>query len=298
VTRKGREDDDPLERSVRPRGPVELGDDVPAAPFLRPKQRTKVRRARRGPLGRSLLALHGAAIVVIAGVVLWVGYSRVMASRSLRVTRVEVRGGHFLSQGEVRELLGPAVGENILSLNIEDLKKRLRASPWVADAAVQRTLPDTLRVEIVERTPVALAEIDRLYLMDDTGTLIELYGPRTAGFDLPVVRGLGGLGPDEREERARRVAALLTDLGELATELSEVRADPSGDLEAVLRSGEVLRLGAPPYRKRFMTFLGLRGQLRLRVPEAEFFDLRFRDRIYARERVVAAPAAVGPAAVQ
>jgi hypothetical protein len=60
----------------------------------------------------------------------------------------------------------------------------------------------------------------------------------------------------------------------------------------------VLHLGAPPYRKRFMTFLGLRGQLRLRVPGAEFFDLRFRDRIYARERVVAAPAGAVPAAVQ
>ena len=66
----------------------------------------------------------------------------------------------------MRELLGPAVGENILGLDIDALKARLRASPWVADATVSRTLPDTLRVEIHERVPLALAEVERLYLMD------------------------------------------------------------------------------------------------------------------------------------
>jgi cell division protein FtsQ len=222
----------------------------------------------------------------MAIVLLWFGYTRVMASERLKVSRVEVRGGHFLSEGEVRELLGPAVGENILSLDIDDLKKRLRASPWVADASVARSLPDTLRVSIDERAPVALAEIDQLYVMDGSGALIELHGPRTAAFDLPVVRGLGGLGPDERRERARRVTALLADLGELGAEMSEIKVDDSGDLEAVLRSGEVVRLGAPPYRKTFTTFLGLRQQLRVRCPGAEYFDLRFRDRIYAKERAL------------
>lgn len=273
-----------LDDEVPTRGPSELGEEKPEPPFLRPRQRTRARRPRRGPLGRSLLAFHVAAIAAIALVVCWIGYSRVMASERLRVSRVEVRGGRFLSEGEVRELLGPAVGENILGLDIDSLKQRLRASPWVADAAVQRTLPDTLRVEIDERAPVALAEIDRLYLMDGDGTLIELYGPRTATFDLPVVRGLAGLGPDQRRERARRVTTLLADLQELGAELSEVRVEDDGELEAILRSGEVVRLGAPPYRARFMTFLGLRGQLRTRCPDAEYFDLRFRDRIYAKER--------------
>jgi cell division septal protein FtsQ len=290
------DDDDLPARSIpRARGPVELGDEREEPPFLRPRQRTRVRRQRRGPIARSMVAVNVAAVGLVAVVLSWLGYSRVMASPRLRVTHVEVRGGHFLSEGEVRELLGPAVGENILSLDIDDLKTRLRKSPWVADATVQRSLPDTLRVEIDERAPVALAEIDLLFLMDADGALIELYGPRTAAFDLPVVRGLAGLEPDERRERARRVAVLLADLDELSTELSEIRVEPSGDIEAVLRSGEVVRLGAPPYKKTFLTFLGLRGQLRVRCPEAEFFDLRFRDRIYAKQRAALAPTAIVPA---
>jgi cell division protein FtsQ len=253
-------------------------------PFLRPPRRTRVRQRRRGWTYRTILALQlgGALALVLA--VLWAGYSKVMASERLRVGRVEVKGSRFLSEGEVRELLGPAVGENILGLDIERLKSRLRASPWVADATVKRALPDTLQVEIRERVPLALAEVDRLYLMDGEGMLIEIYGPRTAGFDLPIVRGLAGIDGEARRDRARRAGALLADLAELGAEVSEVRVLDSGDLRLVLRGpGEVVIMGAPPYRSKFVTFLALRHDLDERCPRAEYFDLRFRDRIYAKE---------------
>jgi cell division septal protein FtsQ len=249
-------------------------------------------------MSRMVLALNFLAVLSLGTCVMWRGYSRVMASDRLKVARLDVRGGHFLSEGEVRELLGPAVGENILSLDINALKQRLRASPWVEGANVQRSLPDTIRVDIEERQPVALAEIDRLYLMDAGGSLIEMYGPRTASFDLPIVRGLGGLGLEERCSRARRVAALLSDLGELGAEVSEVSADSSAGLDVVLRGGEVLHLGEPPFRKKFETFLTLRPSLHERCPQAEFFDLRFRDRIYVQERQGALVPALTPDAVR
>ena len=265
------------------------------APFLRPARRARVRIRRRGWTHRAVLALQigGALVAALSG--LWAGYAKVMASERLRVARVEVRGGHFLSEGEVRELLGPAVGENILNLDIEALKARLRASPWVADATVSRTLPDLVRVEIHERVPLALAEMDRLYLMDGDGALIDIYGPRTAGFDLPIVRGLARVDGETRRDHAARAGALLRDLGELAGEISEVEVEPSGDLRVVLRgAGEVVRMGPPPYRSRFVTFLGLRQELRERCPRAEYFDLRFRGRIYAKEPAEAGAAPPAP----
>jgi cell division protein FtsQ len=234
-------------------------------------------------------------VVGVAG--LWAGYGRVMASDHLKVARVDVTGSHFLSEGEVRELLGPAVGRNILSLDLVELQKRLEGSPWVADAIVRRTLPDTLQVEIRERVPLALAEMGRLFLMDSEGTLIDIYGPRTAGFDLPIVRGLEGTDAGARRGRAERAGALLKDLGDLESEVSEVSVDPSGDLRLVLRGqGEVLLMGSPPYRPRLMTFLSLRKELAERCPRAEYFDLRFRDRIYAKPAVPETkPAAAVPA---
>jgi cell division septal protein FtsQ len=213
----------------------------------------------------------------------WAGFSRVMASERLKVSRVDVSGTRFLSEGEVRELIGPAVGRNILVLDLRALQKRLQSSPWVADAVVRRTLPDTIEVQVRERHPLALAEMDRLFLMDSEGTLIDIYGPRTQGFDLPIVRGLKGTDGDARKARAERAGALLMDLGDLENEVSEVEVEASGDMRVVLKGdGEVLLMGPPPYRERLQTFLSLRKELQERCPHTDYFDLRFRDRIYAK----------------
>jgi cell division protein FtsQ len=260
------------------------------SPFLRPRRRTRVRPRRRGFATRALLALQVLAVALLAVVGAWTAWQKVFASDRLRVGRLEVRGSHFLSEGEVRELVGAAVGESILALDIEALKAHLRSSPWVADATVTRALPDTVRVEIRERVPLALAELDRLYLMDEDGGLIDIYGPRTGAFDLPIVRGLVGVEEESRRDRARRAGALLADLAELGSEISEVYVEPSGDLRVVLRSpGEVLLFGDPPYRQRLVTFLSLRRDLAERVPDAEHFDLRFRGRIFAKRPAVPPP---------
>ena len=90
----------------------------------------------------------------------WTGYARVMASEKLKVTQVMVRGQHFLSEGEVRQLMGASIGENILTVDLDALKHRLRGSPWVADATVRRTLPDTLHVEIKDKKYSDMANSD------------------------------------------------------------------------------------------------------------------------------------------
>jgi len=278
----------PESQPAFPQGPI----DPPAeeSPFLRPRRRARVRSRRRGVAARALLAAQVAAVGLLAVAGAWTAWQRVFASDRLRVGKLEVRGSHFLSEGEVRELASPAVGENILALDIDGLKGRLRASPWVADATVTRALPDTVRVQIHERVPLALAELERLYLMDEDGGLIDVYGPRTGAFDLPIVRGLLGVEEESRRDRARRAGALLADLAELGSEISEVYVEPSGDLRVVLRgAGEVLLFGEAPYRQRLVTFLSLRRDLAERAPGAEHFDLRFRGRIFAKM-----PAAVPP----
>jgi cell division septal protein FtsQ len=221
---------------------------VDDTPFLRPERRTRVRQRRRGWTYRTILALQLGAALLIAVSAVWTGYSKVMASERLRVGKVEVRGGHFLSEGEVRELLGPAVGENILSLDIEGLKARLRASPWVADATVSRNLPDTVRVEIRERVPLALAEMERLYLMDGDGALIDIYGLRTAGFDLPFVRGLAHVAAEARRERAGRAGAPARRRRAGGRDLRGRGGGLGRPAHRPARAREVVRMGAPPCR--------------------------------------------------
>ena len=252
-------------------------------PFFRPARLSKSRREKRSGLKRLFLALQIAAALAAIVVGGFLVTERFAIPNRFRITSIEVKGNHFLSEGEVREMLGPAMGENLLSANLEGLRSNLAASPWVGGAIVRRKLPDTLMVSVTERFPIALAEAEQLYVMDASGELIDLLGPRTAGFDLPIIRGLGGVSTEVRRDRARRASVLLEDLGELSGEVSEISVDRAGDLMVVLKGdGSVLKLAEPPYQKRVLSFLALRQKLRERCPDAEYFDLRFKDRIYAK----------------
>jgi cell division protein FtsQ len=252
-------------------------------PFFRPARLSRAKREKRSGWRRLFIGIQIGAAVCAAMVAAYLLTERFAIPNRFRIASIEVKGNKFLSEGEVREMLGPAIGGNLISADLDGLRANLAASPWVGGAIVRRKLPDTLTVDVTERFPIALAETDQLYVMDSSGELIDLLGPRTAGFDLPIIRGLGGVSVEVRRDRARRASALLEDLGDLSTEVSEISVDRSGDLMVVLRGdGSVLKLAEPPYRKRVLSFLALRQKLRERCPDAEYFDLRFKDRIYAK----------------
>ncbi len=253
------------------------------APFFRPERLSRVRRTRRAGWKRAFIGLQVGAAVCAGMVGLFLLTERFAIPNRFRIASIEVTGNHFLSEGEVREMLGPALGGNLFSADLEALRSNLAASPWVGGAVVRRKLPNALQVDVTERFPIALAEADQLYVMDGSGELIDLLGPRTASFDLPILRGLSGVSVEVRRDRARRANILLEDLGDLSGEVSEISVERSGDLRVVLRGdGSVLKLADPPYRKRVLSFLALRQKLRERCPDAEYFDLRFKDRIYAK----------------
>ena len=100
-------------RQTRLRMPVAASalatEPASASPFLRPKKRTAARRRRRGALTGAALALQVAGVLLAAGTASWSAYVHIMASPRLQVARVDVRGSRFLSDGEVRELIGEAV---------------------------------------------------------------------------------------------------------------------------------------------------------------------------------------------
>lgn len=59
-------------------------------------------------------------------------------------------------------------------LDLAALRDELLTLPWVADARVSRQLPDTLRIDIVERQEHAvLAKPDHLVLIDAKGNVLE-----------------------------------------------------------------------------------------------------------------------------
>ena len=107
--------------------------------------------------------------------------ARVAADAGFRVRHVRVTGTERMNELAVYERALAQKDQPMPLLDLEALRAELLALPWVSDARVSRQLPDTLRIDIVERREHAvLAKPDRLVLIDAEGQVLEPISPAKA----------------------------------------------------------------------------------------------------------------------
>ena len=148
-------------------------------------------RRRVGAWWRNKSMLSGVAAVLIvasgaSGTWLWqsgwiektadsVKWKLIAASANigLKVNEVLVTGRDETSRERLLEAVRLVRGAPILAFDPNQVRKRVEALPWIKSATVQRLLPDTVVVRIVERQPLALWQHDGQFsLIDHNGTII------------------------------------------------------------------------------------------------------------------------------
>ena len=111
----------------------------------------------------------------------------------LRVEQVEITGLKRMDRMTVYAIAleDKQNRTSMLAVDLPAIRDRLLRYGWIADAHVSRRLPDTLLIDIVERTPAAVWQ-DRgeLTLIDKDGVLLEPVQPNAIP-NLPLVIGPG-----------------------------------------------------------------------------------------------------------
>lgn len=262
-----------------------------AAPADRRFRRAHVKPAHRRRRWRSLVApaLKSGAVGALIVYGAYRGSSVVAHARVLQIDRIVVRGNERLSRGEVLAVLSGLRGENLMWTDLDAWRRRLLASPWVRDAALRRSLPSTVEVVVLERQPIGIGRIGgEMFLVDDRGVVIDQYGPQYADLDLPIIDGLsappgGGMTDEGRAELAARVIAALRAKPEIARRLSQVDVSDLHNASVILAGDSaVIELGEDQFLPRLQSYLELASALRERVPDIDYVDLRFDERIYVR----------------
>jgi cell division protein FtsQ len=179
-----------------------------------------IRPRRRMPRNLRRVALLGAPLALLAGVsagALLSGWSQgrtsnqasdsaliaLTGSLGLVVSDIEVEGRATTDTATILAALDAHAGTPILAISPARAKEQLEALPWVRSAAIERRLPGTIYVRLVERKPLAVWQHDsKLELIDRDGTVIPVTDLSRFA-NLPTV--VGG-------DAARRGAAELIDL--------------------------------------------------------------------------------------
>jgi cell division protein FtsQ len=142
------------------------------------------------------------AVALAAGLV-WLFYF----SSVLAVAGATVSGAPGADALQVRRAAQVPVGTPLAAADLGAVTARVERLPIVKSADVSRSWPDRVRIDVTERTPVALVARGGAYsAVDEHGVLFRRYARRPAG--LPVVR-MGPRAQSDALAEAAQVASVL-----------------------------------------------------------------------------------------
>ena len=195
--------------------PELLADEEPR--YLRRQKPLEIRRKKFGgrswPFYRRVLVL---SVVGAAGVTAAVGGARFLLYSPqmllLKPDQIELLGNHIVSREAVVQQFVRDRNRSVLRIPLDVRRSQLEQLPWVESASVQRILPNRLRVELTERTPIAfLRNGTELALIDAHGVILDR--PEGEGLHFPIVTGLPENMPrDERERRMQIYQEFMKDI--------------------------------------------------------------------------------------
>ncbi len=231
--------------------------------------------------------------------------------------QIHLTGNHYVEAASVLEIFAADRNHSVLRIPLEERRRQIEALPWVAHATVRRALPNTLQVQITERTPIAfLRQGSSLSLIDIDGVILQK--PLRDNFHFPVVKGIVGDTPlDDREERMHLFAGFMQGMESArpgaSNQVSEIDLSDDHDLIATLTGVQpelvdsaipttdsaaplLVHFGDGNFETKYQTLLEKIGEVRAKVGALESVDLRFDGELIANPETAAVPPQPAPKA--
>jgi cell division protein FtsQ len=268
-----------------------LAEDEPK--YLRRQKPVEIRKRKFSrkawPLYRRVLV--GGIAALMAGFALYGATTYLLFSPDVLLRgadQIEIQGSRYVPADAITEKFSADMGRSVVRVPLTERREALESLAWVEEAHVQRVLPNRIRVEIAERTPVAFLRTGSdLSLVDAQGVLLDR--PVDGEFHFPVVGGIGESMP--REERAKRMglyAQFMKEIEEVQPgaedHVSEADLSDAADLRVTLTglgtaAGNarpiLVHFGDSDFGNRYHLLAGNIDQWRASAGSVDSVDLRF-----------------------
>lgn len=261
--------------------------------YLRRQKPVGIRKRKFGgktwPLYRRILVV--ATVVLAGGLVVYGAGHFLLYSPSVMLDRpdqLQIEGNRFVTRDAVVGKFAADMGHSVIFVPLQERRAALEALPWVEQARVLRVLPDLIRVEITERTPLAFLRTgDELSLVDANGVVLER--PGEANFHFPVVSGIRRSIPlGVRAKRMKVFAQFMKDIESSSPgaddHVSEVDLSDAADVRATLTglgmaadaaSAVLVHFGDSDFSSRYRLLVDNIDQWRASAGRVDSVDLRF-----------------------
>lgn len=266
--------------------------------YLRRQKPVEIRRKKLGgktwPFYRRVFVWTLVGGTLATGVVLAARFALYSPQMLLiKPDQISITGDHVVPREEVLKLFVHDRNRSVLRIPLDARRTQLQEIPWVEEASVQRILPNHLRVEITERTPIAFFRNGTdLTLIDAQGVLLDR--PDGENYHFPIVTGLSeNISREEREKRMQTYQEFMKAVDLVkpgATDrISEMDLGNPRDLRAVLTGLEAgdpgqavtVHFGQGDFTGKYRTLVENFAQWQANAGRVESIDLQ-----YARQVVV------------
>ena len=284
--------------------PEMMADDEPR--YLRRQKPVEIRRKKfsgRGwPFYRRVLVLSFAGVAGVTAAAYGMQFLLYSPVMLLKPDQIELRGSRIVSREAVLQQFIHDRNRSALRVPLDARRSQLEQIPWVESASVQRILPNRLRVELTERTPVAFARNGaELALIDAHGVILDR--PRGEDLHFPIVTGVSeDLPRDQREKRMQTYEEFIKDIdfvrGGSSDRVSEVDLSNPKDLRVVMTGlasandaqAVTIHFGSSEFTGKYKMLVDNFSQWQANAGRVQSIDLQ-----YSRQVVVNPDASAGTA---
>ena len=271
--------------------------------YLRRQKPVEIRKrkfsGKAWPLYRRVLV--GGIAALASGLVLYQAGRYFLFSPSVMIERADqivIRGNRFVPPEAIVEKFSADLHRSVVRVPLGERRQALESLPWVEHADVQRVLPNRIRVEITERTPVAfLRGANELSLLDVYGMILDR--PAEGEFRFPVVSGLGESMPRVlREQRMNLFGQFMKEIEQALPgaddHISEVDLSDGTDIRATLTglgatggnsSPILVHFGDSDFANRYHLLAENIDQWRASAGRVDSVDLRFARQVVVNSEI-------------
>lgn len=236
------------------------------------------------------------AVVAVLSLLCIFGYDFLTQCDYFRAKTLEVEGNRVLSEEAIIKEAGIYPGDNILSVNISMVRKKIMANRWVAEAEVGRKIPSGIIIKIAEHKCIAVLDLGKEFLLNENGEIFKEKAAADPG-GVPVIQGLTF--SDLNLSGARRTAAFNAVMNVLMLGRKPESILPNNEIKLIRVDREIgltihafdetktIKLGYDNYQDKYER---LKNVLHYIKNSPDFPDFKTVDLNNSVNRVVVSPA--------
>jgi len=196
------------------------------------------------------------------------------------VKKVDITGRQEFVIRDIRALLEASKLQNLLLLDMESLRDRIKAHRWVKEARVRKLFPSTLRIEITERDPAAILKSGESFLLvDRDGVWLERLASREDA-NLPLLLDSASFSENYPDKLTLAWKCLDSLTPEQRREVEALDLSERGCVSLYLLGRATrLILGDDRFSERLASIRSYMEILEAQNGTPEYIDLRFDDRV-------------------